>query len=279
MKVFISWSGARSKAIATAFHEWLPLVIQAIDPWMSSIDIGKGTKWDPEIATQLGEINFGLICLTPENRNSTAIHFEAGAISKSLNGGSRVYTFLHQMEHTDVNWPLSQFQHTKSEKEDIRKLLHSMHQVLNEGEKRLNETKLNHIFDTMWLQLQEKLAAIPLAEEIIPERSEKDMIKEILETVRFQDTTRELSWIFDRLKGPQAILYETVDGERFTFEEAIDKFGTNRYVVNPFRMSDGFIIVNTTLGVARFTKDLAQTYRKPSDSLEGPSIVGNDDVK
>ena len=44
MKVFLCWSGTRSKGIANALHEWLPRVIQALDPWIS-VDIDKGARW------------------------------------------------------------------------------------------------------------------------------------------------------------------------------------------------------------------------------------------
>jgi hypothetical protein len=37
--VFISWSGERSKLIAEAFYEWLPMVIQSAKPWMSGVSI------------------------------------------------------------------------------------------------------------------------------------------------------------------------------------------------------------------------------------------------
>ena len=42
MRVFVSWSGDVSHRVAIAFKEWLPLVIQSIDPYVSSEDNRKG---------------------------------------------------------------------------------------------------------------------------------------------------------------------------------------------------------------------------------------------
>ena len=39
MDVFISWSGERSRAAAEALRGWLPKIINAIKPWLSSADI------------------------------------------------------------------------------------------------------------------------------------------------------------------------------------------------------------------------------------------------
>jgi hypothetical protein len=67
MKVFISWSGARSKAIAEILRQWLPGVIQAVKPYYSPDDISKGARWSSEIGKELEAARVGLICLTREN--------------------------------------------------------------------------------------------------------------------------------------------------------------------------------------------------------------------
>ncbi|SRR6266446_587386 len=115
MKCFISWSGERSKAVAEAVRYWLPKVIQAIEPWMSSDDIEKGTRWRSGLASELEQSRIGIICLTQENLESTWLHFEAGALSRQQQS-TYVCAFLLGLEPTDVREPLAQFQATKLRK-------------------------------------------------------------------------------------------------------------------------------------------------------------------
>jgi TIR domain len=84
MKIFISWSGDRSRLIAEALRDWLRLVIPRSEPWLSKDDIRKGTRWSTELATILEQAQFGIICLTPDNIDRPWILFEAGALSKAL---------------------------------------------------------------------------------------------------------------------------------------------------------------------------------------------------
>lgn len=131
MKVFISWSGERSKAVAEALHDWLPNVIQTVRPWVSLADIEKGTRWSTDIAAQLEECRIGLICLTPENLSAPWLLFEAGALSKTLEK-TFVCPYLVNLQPADVRGPLSQFQMTTAEKEETRKLLHTINKALGE---------------------------------------------------------------------------------------------------------------------------------------------------
>ena len=45
MKIFICWSGPLSHAVAELLRVWLKSVIQAVDPFLSSENIPKGTDW------------------------------------------------------------------------------------------------------------------------------------------------------------------------------------------------------------------------------------------
>lgn len=109
MKVFLSWSGEQSREVAKVLKEWIPDIIQAVDPWMSEEDIHKGARWGSELADSLQGPHFGLLCLTRENLTAPWLLFEAGALSKSLDV-ARVCPFLFGIEKTDIErGPLLQF--------------------------------------------------------------------------------------------------------------------------------------------------------------------------
>jgi hypothetical protein len=44
MKLFISWSEARSKAVAETLSWWLKQLINEVDPWTSLGNIEKGER-------------------------------------------------------------------------------------------------------------------------------------------------------------------------------------------------------------------------------------------
>jgi hypothetical protein len=109
MKVFISWSGPRSKTFALYVHEWLKAAVQRAEPWMSERDIQPGQRWNEEISSRLKDTNFGIICLTPENLNAPWLLFEAGALAKAVDS-AHVVPLLFGMRKAQLTFPLAQFQ-------------------------------------------------------------------------------------------------------------------------------------------------------------------------
>jgi len=109
MKVFISWSGDKSKQVAEWIDTWLQCTIQSSDPWLSSRSIDRGATWFTEIMNELSDTSIGIICLTKENKDKPWILFEAGAIAKGLSS-SRVCTFLIDLEPIDLVNPPSSIQ-------------------------------------------------------------------------------------------------------------------------------------------------------------------------
>lgn len=154
MKVVISWSGELSHKVALILKDWIPTVIQSIDTWVSSEDIAKGTRWNPDVAKALEECQFGIVCVVPGNIYEPWLNFEAGAISKSVEFG-RVSPFLFGLSPQDVSGPLSQFQCTKYSKEDVSKLIHSINQ--ESPSKPIEKEKLNRTFELCWPGLQAEL--------------------------------------------------------------------------------------------------------------------------
>lgn len=216
MKVFISWSGKRSQALANMLRDWLPNVIQAIKPWMSDVDIDKGSRWSKDIALQLEESKVGIICLTPENLEAPWILFEAGALSKSLEK-TYVCPFLFKIDPSDIKGPLVQFQATKANKNDTQKLLHTINQAL-EGEA-IPKEKLDEAFEVWWPKFEQNLENIPDIETIKePKRSDREILEEILELVRTQTRGKKNYFNKDYLDFPDiklAVEDDLIKRERF----------------------------------------------------------------
>jgi TIR domain len=195
MKVFISWSGSRSTAVAEALRDWLPEVMQAVNPWVSSEDMRKGTRWSLRLAEELESTHVGVICLTPENLTASWLLFEAGALSK-LHKDALVCTSLVGVDYSAVTGPLADFQHTPATKEDTHQMVKSINAAIEEGQGRLTDTHLDRAFKRCWSELQRCLETLPDPQEAtLPPRKPEDMLSEVLGIVR--DLASSLSPLTD----------------------------------------------------------------------------------
>lgn len=204
MKVFMSWSGQRSKLTAELLHDWIKCVIQAAQPWISSKGIERGALWFSEINNELKDTTVGIICLTQENKNAPWILFESGALAKGLST-NRVCTFLVDLQPAELQPPLAQFNHTFFTKESLWSLVTTLNNGLESN--RLELPTLERVFDTYWPQFDADFRAI-LAENppitVVAPRDEKDILAEILET------TRSMSHRINALENTKASLLPRV---------------------------------------------------------------------
>jgi hypothetical protein len=215
MNVFISWSGERSKAVAELLKGWIKATLQATEPWMSGRDLDRGAVWFSEITDQLKDSSVGIVCLTHENKNKPWILFEAGALAKGLSS-NRVCTLLIDLEHTDIEDPLAQFNHTKLSKAGMLQLLTTLNKSL--GTLALQKEVLDEVFETYWPNLESKISAALKATASPSKakpRTNEEILAEILENTRqIKSQGARNKQLFARRESPSmTALRETVRNE------------------------------------------------------------------
>lgn len=216
MKVFISWSGNTSHRVALVFREWLPSVIQSIEPYVSSEDIDKGARWSTDIAKELENSTFGVLCVTRENLHAPWLSFEAGALSKTMDK-SFVTPFLFDIKRSEVNGPILQFQSTIFEKSDIKKLLQTLNKAC--GDSGISDARLDRAFDVWYPTLESELQKLHEQGEDEVEDASIDsddhtsaIIEEILELSRDNQKL---------LRNPDTRVLESLEEVRHQLERII----------------------------------------------------------
>jgi hypothetical protein len=162
MKVFLSWSGPRSQRVALALRDWLTKVLITVDPWMSKVDIDTGARWGSELALQLADTSFGVVCLTPENVHAPWVLFEAGALAKTTEN-TYLCPYLLAMSPSDVprGHPLEQFQQRRADEEGTRGLLRTLNDAVRKaGERAILDTNFDSMFNQWWPSLKQELDQI-----------------------------------------------------------------------------------------------------------------------
>jgi hypothetical protein len=278
MKVFISWSGERSKHIATALRGWLPKVIQALEPWMSSEDIESGMRWSTEIAGELEGTNIGIICITPENQNNPWILFEAGALSKTLKQ-SYVCPYLFGIEAPQLSGPISQFQSRNADKDGTMKILSTINNAL--GRKGLGNEELEEIFEVWWAKLYDQLNQISTYNgEKIKARTTEDILSEIVENTREQLRREEVRLLmssemnekidkfitlFDKLKN---VMVPIVEQTPMLLRKSHDPLEINLSPEDNFTSEDVEILLKNMKDVRSLDKKFIKELLNPQQEEE-----------
>ena len=218
MKVFLSWSGEKSHKVALVFRDWLPSVIQSLVPYVSSEDIDKGTRWSTDIAKELEDSSFGILCVTKDNLTAPWLTFEAGALSKTMDK-SFVVPFLFDIKSSEVDGPILQFQWTTFTEEDVKKLMKTLNKANGDG--RLTDEQLEKAYKVWWPTLQTELNKLRSFKEKNKEDkgesppSSNEILEEILDLTRINqkllrtpenDIGATLSELSEKLQRSIAIL-------------------------------------------------------------------------
>lgn len=227
MKVFISWSGETSRAIAQVLYEWLPAVLQAVKPYFTEDDISKGTRWNTVIAKQLEECKVGLICLTSSNFKAPWIMFEAGALAKNLND-SKVCPILFGFDATEMTGPLVQFQGTHFNKSDIKKVIKTINGEL--GDSSLSDNVLGQVFDMWWPKLEKQVSLIlrSIPDHCEPvKRSERELLEEMLTLIRKQAFVTNIPYQAHSVQQSPCYSFGYTDEEVDTFSRNTFDYSAN----------------------------------------------------
>lgn len=181
MRVFISWSGDRSRQVADLLKDWIKTVVQASKPWVST-NIERGAAWAGEISTALSETNVGVLCITAKNKDAPWILFEAGALAKGLQQ-SRVIPLLIDIEPSELGMPLSQFNATRCDRSGITQLIQTINMATPEP---LEDAILETSLAAHWERFESALATIidktESPEPVVP-RSDGSKLDEVLSLV------------------------------------------------------------------------------------------------
>lgn len=138
--------------MAKALEEWLPQVINQVDPWMSAKSIESGKLSISQISEALETTNFGIICVTPENQNETWLNFEAGALSKAVRGAnaSAIPLLIGFKNIGQLGSPLSNYQAHMATKSDIKSIVHAINNAMTP---KRDIAQLDAAFEKWWPDL------------------------------------------------------------------------------------------------------------------------------
>ncbi len=190
LKVFISWSGKHAENLGKAFQTYLPDAINTILPFMSGVNIDKGTRWGEVLISGLQDSSCAIVCLTPESLGSTWVAFETGAVSRAAGGPegarARIWTYLFGLEKKDLQLtPFAEYQATSANEEETLQLLKSINQL--SPDQVSQEALLRRFESSFWPNFSKALADVPKAygaTDATKAPPAPDILEEILRTLR-----------------------------------------------------------------------------------------------
>jgi hypothetical protein len=123
--VFLGWAGDASHYVAKALKYWLPAVAPGLKTWVSSEDLRPGARWSNELLQILKEVDGGILCLTPWNIGSPWLHFEAGALLRTVES-DRIIPYAIGVKSADIRGPVGEFQAASADRHGTLSLVQTL---------------------------------------------------------------------------------------------------------------------------------------------------------
>ncbi|WAH97793.1 toll/interleukin-1 receptor domain-containing protein [Arthrobacter sp. MMS18-M83] len=268
MKIFISWSGPKSKEIAKVLKWWIEKTSQTSTAFVSESDIKVGTRWSDRITNELAETKIGIICITPDNQNAPWINFEAGAISKAVDGvETKVAPILIDFaEKTDYSGPLREFHLCLLNKEGLLELANTINDSLLEPK---THSDVAETFDVWWERLDAKIQEVHEAKPAPtqPKRDVDEVVAEVLDIVRDIQKRGSAQPTLGRRVGSTLGKVATVGAAWLALMEAYnsDPSSVVQTYVNMYDPSatvtaaDGQLVVTSSVELPGKAKEMAST--------------------
>ena len=278
-----------------------------------SEDITKGKRWHAEIANALGSTKFGILCLTPENLASEWIHFEAGALSKTIDDSTHVCPLLLDVKKSDLKEPLASFHATIFDKEEFKKLVNALAQACGDS---LEEGQFNTLMEALWPKIDQSIESLKdelsearrkngkpkdakpkvdsLLEEVVvrireqgrflatlTEQSEAGLGKEIIEAVQDIKMVRQYMEMYDnrlRLFRDREEDDSVRGGKRLTSRTSRMRRKKMSDILQPF--SNEFlvtgnpeVILDTLIRTGRFPEHMFEVFGGRAGAIEAINYV------
>jgi len=163
LHVMISWSGAKSKAIALTLTEWIECVVPGVEVWISADDIAVGKAWFSQLMDVLERAQVCIICVTDDNVSSPWIYYEAGAIAANgqrvIDDKPLICSYLASVDTKHIlPSPLGQFQWAAATKEDTWRMVQEINRLLAHAAH--NEDLLRTAFSAKWPPFKRRINGI-----------------------------------------------------------------------------------------------------------------------
>ncbi len=178
-RIFIGWSGSRSNLVAKALKYWLQCLSHDIEPWVSNLDLKPGRGWWEELETELRQSTAGILCISPENRDSPWLNFEAGALARSVER-KLIIPYAIDMEASEISHPIRFFQGVKATQSETSKMASALFSSTH-----VDYDRDSNIFEVVW----------PLLERVLresqrdPERAQLALAEIERVAIAFRTTT------------------------------------------------------------------------------------------